>query len=211
MLKKCRFALMKFFLQFKDSSDVDLWKQFLLGNEEAFAYIFDTFSPKLFRYGSALTPHQDVVEDSIQDIFIELWNSRTRLKETDNISYYLFKVLRRKIFRNLGSKISTNEDALDSQSELTPSIETLLIDEENQILRLELIASAIQQLTPRQREVIELRFYQGFSYEQIGEITDVKLQSVHNNVHRALTTLRMKLPFRVFDFLIVFYFGNLNF
>ncbi len=51
----------------------------------------------LYRYGHKLTTDTQLVEDSIQDMFIELWNSRKRLSDTDSIKYYLFRILRRKI------------------------------------------------------------------------------------------------------------------
>jgi RNA polymerase sigma factor (sigma-70 family) len=178
---------------YKGLSDLDLWRLFLQGNEQAFAAIFELYSAKLYRYGNAITPHGDIVEDSIQDIFIELWHSRTRLKDTDNIRFYLFKVLRRKIYRNLNNRIDLTDDFTDKHFDNDVSIETLIIDHENQTNRLKMLANAIKQLPPRQREVIELRFYQGFSYEHIAELTEINLQSVHNNMHRALTVLRQNL------------------
>lgn len=81
---------MKITSQHTKMSDFDLWRLFLQSDEQTFATIFDVQSPILYRYGNAITAHSEIVEDSIQDIFIELWNSRTRLKDTDSIRFYLF-------------------------------------------------------------------------------------------------------------------------
>jgi RNA polymerase sigma factor (sigma-70 family) len=188
--------------QYKELSDLDLWRLFLQGDGQVFALIFDTYSDMLYRYGCAITPHTEVVEDSIQDIFIELWHTRTRLKDTDNIRYYLFKVLRRKIYRNLDVRVDLMDNFNHIDFESQESIETLIIDIENQTQRLETLKKILIQLPRRQREVIELRFYQGFSYEQIADITEINLQSVHNNMHRALTALRQKLPSDLFILLL---------
>jgi RNA polymerase sigma factor (sigma-70 family) len=185
--------------RFNNIKDLDLWRLFLQGDEEAFAHIFETSARPLYRYGHALTPHKEIVEDSIQDIFIELWNSRLRLKDTDNILYYLFKVLRRKIFKNIDSNILLDDDLLKNNSDSIPSLETTIIENENQVQKLAHITDAISKLSPRQREVLELRFYQGFSYEEIGVITEINLQSVHNTVHRALTALRQIIPYDLFN------------
>jgi RNA polymerase sigma-70 factor (ECF subfamily) len=181
-----------------EGGDLALWCRFLKGDKNAFATIFDTHLDMLYRYGNAITGHNEIVQDSIQDIFIELWQNREKLKETDSIRFYLFKILRRKIYRNLDLRVDLKEDIAAFNLENELPFEAIIIEHEDNNKRLAYIANAIQILPPRQREVIELRFYQGFSYEQIAEITDINLQSVHNNMHRALTTLRQRLPNELF-------------
>jgi RNA polymerase sigma factor (sigma-70 family) len=191
-----------------DETDFLLWQRFREGDEAAFAVIFDRFSPILYRYGSSITVHKEIVEDSIQDSFVDIWRTKERLSDTDNIGFYLFKVIRRKIYKNLQSKQLNSEDALDdlwgnTLATIENSVETKLINDESETQRRLAIANIILQLPPRQREVIELRFYQGFSYEQIAEIMGINLQSVHNNVHRALTFLRGHLKDDLWALLLV--------
>lgn len=191
-----------------DETDLLLWQRFRGGDETAFAVIFDRFSPVLYRYGSSITVHKDIVEDSIQDSFVDIWRTKERLSDTDNIGFYLFKVIRRKIYKNLQSKQLSSEDALDdllinTLSNIENSVETTLIANESEAQRRHIIANVIVQLPPRQREVIELRFYQGFSYEQIADIMGINLQSVHNNVHRALNFLRGHLTDDLWALLLV--------
>jgi RNA polymerase sigma factor (sigma-70 family) len=191
-------------------TDLLLWQRFREGDEAAFALIFDRFSAVLYRYGSSITVHKDIVEDSIQDGFVDIWRTKERLSDTDNIAFYLFKVVRRKIYKNLQSRQFQSEDSLDDLWENTlvsieNSAETHLINSESEAERRRAIANVIVQLPPRQREVIELRFYQGFSYEQIAEIMGINLQSVHNNVHRALTFLRGHLTDDLWALLLVWW------
>jgi RNA polymerase sigma-70 factor (ECF subfamily) len=176
-----------------DYKDAELWHRFLNGDNRAFSIIFDQYFDTLYRYGSVITPHKEIVEDSIQDIFIELWQSRARLKQTDSIKFYLFKVLRRKIYRNLDIRMDLHEDMGSYVKDTDDSIEQIIVKEEVSHQRTKSISDTIKLLSPRQREVIELRFYQEFSYEQIAELSDINLQSVHNNMHRALTGLRDRL------------------
>jgi RNA polymerase sigma factor (sigma-70 family) len=189
-------------------TDSDLWLRFLGGDEKAFALIFEDYFDVLHRYGSAITSHKEVIEDSIQDIFIELWNSRSRLKPTDSIKFYLFKVLRRKIYRNLDIRMDLYEDVSIAIKEHETSIENILIEKETATRQNKLLAQEIKSLSSRQREVIELRFFQGFSYEKIAELSEINLQSVHNNVHRALTNLREKLPGFFQSLLVLIYISK---
>jgi RNA polymerase sigma factor (sigma-70 family) len=193
-----------------DETDLLLWQRFREGDEAAFALIFDRFSPILYRYGSSITVHKDIVEDSIQDGFVDIWRTKERLSDTNNIAFYLFKVIRRKIYKNLQSKQFQSEDSLDdlllnTLATIENSAETTLINDESEAKRRLAIANVILQLPPRQREVIELRFYQGFSYEQIADIMGINLQSVHNNVHRALTFLRGHLTDDLWALLITIF------
>jgi RNA polymerase sigma factor (sigma-70 family) len=193
-----------------DETDLRLWQRFREGDEAAFALIFDHFSPILYRYGSSITVHKDIVEDSIQDGFVDIWRTKERLSDTDNIGFYMFKVVRRKIYKNLQSRQFQSEDSLDdllinTLTTIENSVETTLINDESEAKRRLAIANVIIQLPPRQREVIELRFYQGFSYEQIAEIMGINLQSVHNNVHRALTFLRGHLTNDLWALLLVWW------
>jgi RNA polymerase sigma factor (sigma-70 family) len=193
-----------------DETDLRLWQRFREGDEAAFALIFDRFSPILYRYGSSITVHKDIVEDSIQDGFVDIWRTKERLSDTDNIGFYMFKVVRRKIYKNLQSRQFQSEDSLDdllinTLTTIENSVETTLINDESEAKRRLAIANVIIQLPPRQREVIELRFYQGFSYEQIAEIMGINLQSVHNNVHRALTFLRGHLTNDLWALLLVWW------
>lgn len=110
--------------------------------------------------------------------------------------------MRHKIYRNLDLKTDYTDDFKGLIWENEDTIENLIIDNESQAERLKALADAIKQLSPRQREVIELRFYHGFSYEQIVEITEINFQSVHNNMHRALTSLRQRLPMDLFVLLL---------
>src|SRR5690606_31577754 len=78
-----------------------VWTSFRNGNRKALDYIFEKYVRLMFAYGGKISRDQGLVEDCIQDLFIELWNKRQIIADTSNIKYYLFKALRRKIVRRL--------------------------------------------------------------------------------------------------------------
>ena len=49
---------------------------------------------------------------------------------------------------------------------------------------------AIQQLTPRQKELIDLMFFEGYSYRQIAEHTAQSVKTVYNTMYNAIRLLR---------------------
>ncbi len=80
-------------------SDASLWKQYRSGDEAAFIFIYKSHFDALYRYGRQFTPSNELVEDAIQDIFVEIREKRNKLDITSSIKFYLFKALKRKIVK----------------------------------------------------------------------------------------------------------------
>lgn len=177
-------------------NDSDLWSSFRSGDETAFSMLYKSHIEILYRYGHKLTADTQLVEDSIQDMFIELWNSRKRLSDTDSIKYYLFRILRRKITqhplnRNVaGAGVEADKvDALEHRF-FSVSAESELINTESELGRSRMLGRALTQLPARQQEVVNLRYYHEFNHQQIADIMNISLQSVHNTLQKSMKGLR---------------------
>jgi RNA polymerase sigma factor (sigma-70 family) len=172
-------------------NDIDLWRSFKNGDDIAFSMLYQTYIDVLYKYGHKLTIDSQLVEDSIQDMFIELWNSRQRLSDTDSIKYYLFRILRRKISRNPLNRTATDSGIEDFEQTLfTVSAESQLIDLERENTRTKMLSTALLKLPPRQQEVVNLRYFHEFSHQQIADIMSISLQSVHNTLQKSMKGLR---------------------
>src|SRR6186713_841419 len=71
--------------------DAVVWAALQQGHRKALDYIFEKHTRLLYAYGARITGDVLLVEDCIQDIFVELWNRHERLSATDNIKFYLLK------------------------------------------------------------------------------------------------------------------------
>jgi RNA polymerase sigma factor (sigma-70 family) len=172
-------------------NDTDLWRSFRDGDDTAFSILYKSQIGVLYKYGHKLTTDTQLVEDSIQDMFIELWNSRQRLSDTDSIKFYLFRILRRKITRNpLNRHDAVLDENVMEQKLFSLSAESLLIDVERENTRTRMLSSALLKLPSRQQEVINLRYFNAFSHQQIADIMDISLQSVHNTLQKSMKGLR---------------------
>lgn len=106
-----------------DDSDSELWQKFREGSEDAYASIYEKFSPVLFSYGYRLSQDEDLVKDCIQDLFVNLWLSRRKLGATDSIKFYLFRSLRREIFRQGNNQKSYPHHDEETFGDEEPSVE----------------------------------------------------------------------------------------
>jgi RNA polymerase sigma factor (sigma-70 family) len=172
--------------------DQHIWKSFKDGNRKALDYIFEKYVRVLFSYGSRITKDQNLVEDCIQDIFVELWKRRSALSDTDNIKFYLFKSLRRNIGRRSLSDRRHTINILQSYREevFEYSIESSIIQEQTSLDQKNHLNLAISKLTKRQQEAIYLKFHELLSYEQLAVVLEIDVKSAYKLIGKAIDSLR---------------------
>lgn len=170
--------------------DSEIWQRFREGDEKAFSYIFDTCHLQLFEYGQRFTSDENLVRDSIQDLFFELARKREKLSPTDNILFYLLKSLRLKIFNNLRKLRNIDSDIQADQVDEFRLDYSTEVDSEEKELKLDRLAEAINQLPPRQKETIYLKFYRNLSNAEVAEVMQVNYQSVGNTIQKTIHKLK---------------------
>ncbi|MGK0362980.1 MAG: RNA polymerase sigma factor (sigma-70 family) [Saprospiraceae bacterium] len=171
-------------------SDKLLWSRLKAGEHDALETIYREHFPYLYNYGRKIISDEGIVEDSIQDLFIEIWNKRTGLSNTDAIRPYLTVSLRRKLIRaqDKSRKIDLKEPSdMNFAAEL--SIDTLLINKEIDEERKKKLEAGFKELSSRQKEVLYLKYYSEMDYKDISEAMELNYQSARNLVSRALQKL----------------------
>lgn len=122
------------------------------------------------------------IEDAIHDTFLNLLNYKKSLKEVNNVKAYLFKCLRNQIF-----KIKKNNKLEFSLIDGTIPIDEDSNDKEKVLIELKKI---IKQLSPREREIVYLKYFQHFNNKEIADLLDIKYQTVRNILANAIIKLR---------------------
>lgn len=174
-------------------SEGQLWHNFKQGNEEAYAYIYNTYFFILFNYGRQFCSSKDLVKDCIQDLFVELWEKRERLADTDAIKYYLFKCLRRKITRKVSKHHFVAVDDKIIISEAFPMVLPLeyhMIEARKEKEKVQQLQQAVNALSARQREVIFLTFYENLTQQQVASVLAVEVKTVRNLLCKSIKALR---------------------
>lgn len=182
-------------MEFLKLTDEQLWAKFRGGDDESLTLIYSNNSKRLYLYGLKLTANHSVVEDCIQDLFSDLVRNRRRLGNTDNIQYYLLKSFRRKLKRRLEKekRYDLKEKSDDFVFDITYSVEHDIILSENSSIKLQSLRQAMNQLTPRQKEAIYLRYTEEMEYEEISELMDMNIESCRNLIFRAVKSLKDSL------------------
>ena len=176
-------------------SDEQLFDAFKKGDKRAFEKIYQSYFSALVFYGFKVCPDQLLVENAIQDLFVELWRRREFISEVENLKFYLIKSLRNQLIRNQRhNPFDRSEDIDDFLDYLgTLSEEQNIVNQETDIARQGKIRSAIDKLSPRQKEVIHLRFYQNLSLDEISELMQLPKQVIKNLLSKSYAVLRIYL------------------
>lgn len=173
--------------------EIALWKGIQQGDQRCFEALYNLFYQKLLGYGRKICTNRDIVNDALHDVFIDIWKYRQNLSNTTSVKFYLFGALRRRIIKNEMKDIeSTVFDFRDEEvfMKRVLSHEEFLIQGEIVDAKIGSLKKQLHNLSPRQYESLVLRFYEDFSYEEIGAMLKVNEQSARNLVQRGLEQLR---------------------
>jgi RNA polymerase sigma factor (sigma-70 family) len=169
------------------------WKRFQEGEYAALGEVFRKLYGELYYYGVKLLPMEEVVRDTIQDIFVDLWSRKEKIACINNIKAYLFVAVRHQLL------LQIKKLRVEKPTELTGvdlpvfSREDSIVQEENNTSNRRLLNQSLEKLTERQREVIILRFNHEMEFEDIAQIMRMNLQSVRNLLFRALQKVRSNM------------------
>lgn len=173
-----------------------LWTSVRNNDEQALYQLYNEQYDGLYRYGISVCHDTELTKDAINSLFAEIWQKRNTLPELDNVKGYIFIWFKRKLFKQLKGKKSgqfINESVLLSQEPEEISYEEILIGIENDEIRKEKIRRALDSLTPRQKELIQLRFFEDLSFEEIAEKTNTSIRTIYNTLHAAINRLKTEI------------------
>lgn len=182
----------------KEENEINrqLWFGLKMGSEEAFKELFLNFNNLLTNYGFSLIHETSVVEDCIHDLFLYLWTNRDSLSDVESVKYYLIVCLRRKLFKFLKEK-EKNQKLFEGIKYEYPKNEDFFEDKYvnsvNALERESGLIAAVELLPQRQKEVLNLRYVEGMSYNEITAKMGISNVSARKLASKAIKNLRKKL------------------
>ncbi len=170
------------------------WNLFVKGDQSMLKKYYEENVDDLYHLGKKYANDPGLVEDCIQDIFLNLWEVKARITEPTSLKAYLFMSLRNKIFdhyRKNKKLITTGKPIEDLNGD--ESFESNWIMEETSHAQNLKINKAMKNLTPKQSEILFLKYEKGLSYEEISSILGINYQSARNLIHRTIVELRKEI------------------
>ncbi|MCY1718967.1 sigma-70 family RNA polymerase sigma factor [Prolixibacteraceae bacterium Z1-6] len=174
-------------------SDLRIWQSFKGGNKAAFQKIYFEHYRFLYNYCRKFTNDTALVEDLIQDLFINILVRKDRLSDTDNIRLYLFRSVRRSLFKALNAnqyKVTDLFDPVNPAFHFDESVDPNYGEDEDNNKTLKILFKSVNGLGERQKEMIYMKYFSGFNSKEIAEVLGVSYQTVRNTLCNALRNIR---------------------
>ncbi|MFN2440320.1 MAG: RNA polymerase sigma factor, partial [Chitinophagaceae bacterium] len=151
------------------------------------------FHPRLFNYGHKFTSDTELIEDCIQEIFIQFWINKSKLAGVQGLHSYIYVSFRHRLLkalRRLNKHFNTFFEEDQYNFTVDVSIEQVLIGKEQLFEQHIDLNKALKKLTRRQKEAIFFLFYENLSYEEVSRILSISKKATYKLVARALGELR---------------------
>ena len=162
------------------------------GDEDAFCELYAAYKNRLLYFAMKFVKSREFAEDIFQDAFTVVWQSRRFINPDASFSSYLYTIVRNRILnqiRDMANEGKLKEHILshpvDSANETNNKI---LFDDLKDVL-----SRALEQLTPRQREVFNMSRDLQMSHKEIAEALGVSVNTVQEHISVSLKVIRAYL------------------
>lgn len=175
-------------------SAADLLLRVAVGDQRAFAELYDLLSPRVFALILRVVTNRAQSEEVLQEVFLEIWQSAGRFAPNrgQGRSWILTIAHRRAVDRVRASQSSTDRDVRVGARDLEADRNVV---EEAVEERLEgtRVVSALSGLPEAQQEALILAYYGGYSQSEISALIGVPLGTVKTRMRDGLTRLRNEM------------------
>ncbi|MBA3714060.1 MAG: sigma-70 family RNA polymerase sigma factor [Pyrinomonadaceae bacterium] len=171
-------------------SDAELIRRVALGDGQAFALLYDRYSPKLFGLLLRTLRSRAEAEDVLQEVFLEVWQSAADFDETRGRPFtWLVLRARSRAIDRARALAARHRAAVESQREapqwdFSDASEDVLRSEQGRIVR-----EALAALPDKQRRALLLAYFEGLSQSQIAARLGLPLGTVKTQMRAGLTKL----------------------
>ncbi len=170
-------------------TDQELVKLLMDGSKMAFAELYARYKGRLLYFCKRFLKDDASSEDIVQDIFIQVWETRRGLNAELSFSAYVHTLAQNRIlnmFRRFDVHSRFAQAILKKQLEVANPTEDAVIDKD----LAELLNKAIESLSPKQKEVFKLSRMQGLSYKEISELLQISVPTVQEHASLALKKIK---------------------
>ena len=162
------------------------------GDEDAFCELYATYKNRLIYFAMRFLKSREYAEDVFQDAITVVWQSRRFINPDASFSSYLYTIMRNRILnqlRNAANEEKLKESILSQALDYTEDTkrEVMLNDLKS------LISHALQQLTPRQREIFEMSREAQLSHKEIADKLGISVNTVQEHISTSLKLIRTYL------------------
>ena len=168
--------------------DADLIARLCDADENALEQLYHHYYSRLFRFIARITQRDDLIDEIINDVMYVVWEKATTYNKQCKPSTWIFGIAFNKARHALRDDDRSELESLDEIDEDS----SWLGKQDTGLNQLEMdnwLESALSQLSPEHRAVIELTYYEGLHYSEIATIMGCPENTVKTRMHHARKNL----------------------
>jgi RNA polymerase sigma factor (sigma-70 family) len=179
----------------KAKNDLVLVEQARNGNEKAFASLLNRYRDSIYFMLLKMVNNASDAEDLTIEAFGKAFRSLETYTPNFAFSTWLFKIATNNcidFIRKKQASPSIIDQASDEMDSYTVNIQSDMPDPEEALINRQKFAQlreVVSQLKPRYKNLIELRYYKEYSYEEISKELDLPIGTIKAQLFRAKTLL----------------------
>ena len=161
------------------------------GDVEAFNLLVSRWEKRVFNYLLRLTANSDDALDLTQDAFLKAWQNISKLDDATRFGPWLYRIAHNEaysLFRKRRPETATEDLSLGEQAALEGAGRPAFPMDLSIA-----VTSALDRLTPEQREAVVLKVYEGFKFEEMAEILGCPVSTVKSRLYTAMELLKTQL------------------
>ncbi len=169
-----------------------LINRFIDGDKSAINDLYAEYSPRLYRFAMAYLKSESEVLDIVQEVFVNVWMNRNKLKKDSNLDAYLFTVAKNTIVSVFRKKLS-EKDYLDhlKNKTITNSIDTESQFNYNQLS--DKLNDLVEQLPPQRKKIYQLSKERGLANKTIAAELGISIKTVEDHLSKASKFIKKNL------------------
>ena len=147
---------------------------------------------KLYRFALRYLGNEDEAKDVVQEVLIKAWDRREEIQVYKSIEAWCMRLTKNLSLNKLKSGHYSKTQVLDGHDQYQSAQDTPYdsMETHDTLDRIQLL---LQRLPEKQRQVLELRDIEGFTYQEISDMLEMELNQVKVNLFRARQTLKKQL------------------
>lgn len=163
-------------------------------NERVFEDVFRRLFEPLCRYANSIVKDDAIAEETVQQVFLRLWEKATMLQQQQDLKPYLYRAVYNTCINHLKHKRVQMAYTQFAAHNTLPHTHPDGTGERLNSKELEArIATAINQLPEQCRRVFEMSRFQHLTYQEIADELDISIKTVEAQMGKALKWMRTQL------------------
>lgn len=178
-----------------ESPPATLAARIAAGHAQAFRELFNRESAGLIRYATGLLGSREDARDAAQETFFRLWKHRARLDPNADPAPLLYTIVRNLVRDRIRHQAVEQRPHPLLEMPHIVLAGPLLADEGEEPDELQtLVLRGLETLSPRQKEIVLLRWRRQLTYDQIGAELGIGPSTASAHMQRAIAQLKLLLP-----------------